>query len=328
MIYVDLPQEGAVRQLPFYLAMEEYLASRVQRGEEYFFMWQVNPTVIFGRNQILDNEVNVDYCRRNSIEMYRRRSGGGCVFANRDNIMMSYITADDSSVATTFERYTSLVAAMLRSLGLDASSTSRNDVLVDGMKVSGNAFYHTGRSSIVHGTMLYDTDMADMAAAITPSVAKRAAKGVESVRSRITTLRPRLGMEIEDFKDYARKYMTASAISLTNADVEVIEEIERPYHDSWWIMGKRPKSTLSVRRRIDGVGEFQVDIALDRNHCIEDMNITGDFFLLGDMDSAITGRVVGVPYDRAQIEDALWGIDPSKVIWGLSKENLLNIMFE
>ncbi len=94
MIYVELP-DTEVRRLPFYLAMEEYLARNVAGETDLFFMWQVDPTVIFGRNQIIDNEVNIDYCRRNGIAMCRRKSGGGCVFANRDNIMMSYITAND-----------------------------------------------------------------------------------------------------------------------------------------------------------------------------------------------------------------------------------------
>lgn len=328
MKYVNLPQKMEARKLPFYLAMEEYLASQVRDSEEYFFMWQVNPTVIFGRNQIIDHEVNLDYCRRNNIEVYRRRSGGGCVFANRDNIMMSYITADHSPVATTFERYTSRVAAMLRALGLNADNTSRNDVLVDGLKVSGNAFYHTGRSSIVHGTMLFDTDMTDMMAAITPSALKVQAHGVQSVKSRITTLRPRLDMDIEQFKNHARKFMTDGELTLTDAEVKAIEEIERPYHDLSWILGRRTSSTLCHKTHIDDVGEFQVEIALDRNNKISDINITGDFFLLADMDSLISGQLIGVHYDRESVREAMWGTDPSHVIWGLTLNRFIEIMFK
>ena len=119
MKYVSL-SDSTVRRLPFYLAMEEYVARRFD--EEFFFMWQVDPTVIFGRNQLIEREVNIDYCRNNGIAVYRRKSGGGCVFADMSNIMFSYIVSSDD-VVTTFSSYTERVAAMLRSLGLNAEST-------------------------------------------------------------------------------------------------------------------------------------------------------------------------------------------------------------
>lgn len=98
MLFVNLP-DNTVRKLPFYLAMEEYLARNF--NDEFFFMWQVNPTVIFGRNQLIDSEVNIDYCRSQGIQMYRRKSGGGCVYADMDNIMFSYIVSSES-VTTIF----------------------------------------------------------------------------------------------------------------------------------------------------------------------------------------------------------------------------------
>ena len=184
MKYLSLP-DNATRILPFYLAMEEY-AARIIGEEDIFFMWQVEPTVIFGRNQLLGSEVNVEYCREHGIAFYRRRSGGGCVYADMDNIMFSYITRSDE-VQTTFSAYTNAVAEMLRGLGLNATASERNDVLIDGRKVSGNAFYHIPGRSIVHGTMLFDTNMEHMLHAITPSREKLTSKGVQSVRSHITT---------------------------------------------------------------------------------------------------------------------------------------------
>ena len=145
MIYALLPDtpDGEPRKLPFYLAMEEYLA-RYFEGE-YFFMWQVNPTVIFGRNQQMEAEVNVEFCRRNGIEIYRRKSGGGCVYADRNNIMFSHVTTC-SSVASTFTDFTATVADMLRRLGIEqAHTTGRNDIMIGDRKVSGYAFYqHAG----------------------------------------------------------------------------------------------------------------------------------------------------------------------------------------
>ena len=132
-----------------------------------FFIWQVEPSVIFGRNQLIENEVNIDYCRRNGVKMYRRKSGGGCVYADKSNMMLSFVTSSDY-VCLTYNRYIMMVVEALRKIGIDAKANGRNDIMIDGRKVSGNAFYHIPGRSIVHGTMLYDTDMRNMTACITP----------------------------------------------------------------------------------------------------------------------------------------------------------------
>lgn len=131
MKYIALPDK-AVRRLSFYLAMEEYIAHN-RPGEDCFFMWQVNPTVIFGRNQLMENEINFDYVRSHGIEYYRRKSGGGCVYADFSNIMFSYIT-DDFNVSFTFDRYLQLIAHTLNKLGVKAVASGRNDITVDGKK--------------------------------------------------------------------------------------------------------------------------------------------------------------------------------------------------
>lgn len=325
MRYIQLP-DTTPRPLPFYLTMEEYVARRLPADTEAFFMWQVDPTVIFGRNQVMDNEVNLAYCAERGISVYRRRSGGGCVYADRGNIVFSYITTDASPVTTTFAHYTSMVAAMLRSLGLDASDNSRNDILIGPRKVSGNAFYHIPGRSIVHGTMLFDTDMANMVAAITPSSVKLDAKGVESVRSRITVLSDHLAMDIERFKAYARSYLCAGPdIILTPADVEAIEEESKPYYSEAWINGRR----AGVARRpvrVDGAGEFRVALTTGAGGRIDRVDLTGDFFMTGDLDTMLLDRLRGVSLEPEAIRAALDGTDPSEVIPGLSGEALIKLL--
>lgn len=146
--------------------MEEFVARNINTADDCFFMWQVEPSVIFGRNQLIENEVNIEYCRQNDIKTYRRKSGGGCVYADMNNIMFSYITQSEN-VSLTFDRYINMVAEMLRSLHIPAEATGRNDIMIHGRKVSGNAFYHIPHHSIVHGTMLYDTNMQNMVATLT-----------------------------------------------------------------------------------------------------------------------------------------------------------------
>ena len=236
MTHITLPTDET-RRLSFYLAMEEYVASQKGDSEEAFFLWQVEPTVIFGRHQVIENEVNIPYCREHGIQFYRRKSGGGCVYADKSNVMMSYITCSDH-VKTTFQEYMHMVCSMLRELGLEATSTENNDILISGRKVSGNAFYHLPGRSIVHGTMLFDTDMQHMLQAITPPTQKLNKHGVESVRQRITLLKEHTNLSIEQFKQFAVRKLCNKELQLTAEDIKNIETIEKKYLNTEFIYGK------------------------------------------------------------------------------------------
>ena len=324
MKYLQLP-DNATRILPFYLAMEEYAAS-ILVDDDIFFMWQPAPTVIFGRNQLIDNEVNLEYCREHDIAVYRRKSGGGCVYADRDNIMFSYITRSDN-VQLTFSRYTHAVAEMLQGLGLDATDNGRNDILIDGLKVSGNAFYHLPGRSIVHGTMLYDTNMEHMLHAITPSRAKLESKGVESVKSRITTLSQHLDMSIDDFKAHVKATLCDGELVLNDADVKQIEGIMQSYLTPEFIYGSNPRCNLTREARIEGVGEVIVKLELNHN-VIQHMNVAGDFFLLGSVDDAIVKPLTGVQFDRDHVRQALADVDMAQIILNFNNEQLINLLFD
>ena len=323
MKYLSLP-DNKTRILPFYLAMEEF-AAHILGEDDIFFMWQVDPTVIFGRNQMIDSEVNVEYCREHGIAFYRRRSGGGCVYADRDNIMFSYITRSDE-VQTTFLRYTSAVAAMLQGLGLNATASDRNDVLIDGRKVSGNAFYHIPGRSIVHGTMLYDTDMDHILHAITPSKEKLTSKGVQSVRSRITTLSEHLSMDIESFKKYVRETMCDGEILLTESDVAEVERLTLPYLEPSFLWGNNPRSELTRGGRIDGVGSMYVNIELLHN-TIRDIQLTGDFLpLCQDARELLLDKLRGVGLDADALRNALQGCDVGQWIMNLTNEQFITLL--
>ena len=323
MKYLSLP-DNATRILPFYLAMEEY-AARIIEEDDIFFMWQVEPTVIFGRNQLIASEVNVDYCREHGIAFYRRRSGGGCVYADRDNIMFSYITRSDE-VQTTFSRYTSAVASMLRELGLNATASDRNDVLIDGRKVSGNAFYHIPGRSIVHGTMLYDTNMEHMMSAITPSREKLTSKGVQSVRSHITTLREHLSMDIESFKHHVRETMCDGAIQLTTDDVAEIDRLTLPYLEPTFLWGNDPRCELTRGGRIDGVGSIHLNMEL-RHGALHDLHLTGDFLpLCSDVREVLLGKLRGVKLEANDLRLALADSDARQWILNLTNEQLISLL--
>ena len=227
MLYISLPETQTARRLSFYLAMEEYVARHVS-ADDCFFMWQVAPTVIFGRNQQMESEVNVSYCREHQIQMYRRKSGGGCVYADQSNVMLSFVTSEDN-VGFAFNRFVNMVLLAFRKMGVEAVGTVRNDILIGDRKVCGTASYHLPGRSIVHSTLLYDTDMENMLHAITPGYEKLQAKGIRSVRQRITLLKDHVSLSLEEVKTLIRQTLCDDTLLLSADDVAAIEQIETTY---------------------------------------------------------------------------------------------------
>ena len=217
--------DNVERSLAFYLAMEEFVAKTIE--DEAFFIWRVSPTVIIGRNQDLEAEVNMDYCRNHGVKVVRRRSGGGCVYSDMGNIMISYVSRR-GEVSAVFDRYLSALTACLCSIGLNAGKSGRNDILVEGRKVSGNAFHQLPDRSIVHGTLLYDTDFDALEEAIRPPVEKLERHGVASVRQRVENLKtfidPAKISSVEALEDLVVDYFCDGEIMLSEGSVAIIEE--------------------------------------------------------------------------------------------------------
>ena len=178
-----------------YLTMEADMVKTIQ--EPTVFTWVVSPTVIYGRHQCAEAEVNEAYCHAHGIAVVQRQSGGGCVYADRGNLMISCVSPSTRS-QEVFDQFLVLLSGALRQLGYEAVTTAHNDVLVGDRKVSGTACYTTPTGTVVHASMLYDVNLTDLEAAITPSEAKLAKHAVASVRQRVRNLR-----EIRDLGDMA-----------------------------------------------------------------------------------------------------------------------------
>ena len=322
MVYIQLPQDEE-RQLSFYLAMEEYVA-RETDVHDAFFIWQVEPSVIFGRNQLIENEVNIDYCRRNGVKMYRRKSGGGCVYADKSNMMLSFVTSSDY-VCLTYNRYIMMVVEALRKIGIDAKANGRNDIMIDGRKVSGNAFYHIPGRSIVHGTMLYDTDMRNMTACITPDDEKLLSKGVKSVRQHIALLKDYTTMSLDEIKKSIIQSICDTTMTLDEEAVRKIKEIEKEYLTEEFIYGNNPRYTLKRKRRIEGVGTIEARMEV-KNSIIRDIDLKGDFFLTGDIDTirkALKGKQLAKEDILSALPDNI-----GDIIMNLRKEHIAEVLLE
>lgn len=247
MLHIPSPDN---KRLVWYLAMEEYMAQHIA-DQEIFFSWIVSPTVIFGRHQVMEDEVNIPFCREHGVQMYRRKSGGGCVYADRGNLMLSYITPDTHS-EQVFQRYLDIISDALRQLGFPAVKSEHNDILIDGHKVSGNACYALPTGTIVHGTLLYNVDFSALQQAITPSKEKLAKHGVQSVRQRVGNLVDLQGMipdfeqhtnavamqSIENIAKYFGDTLCNRSRDLTPEEIAAIDVIEQTYLAPAFIAGK------------------------------------------------------------------------------------------
>jgi lipoyltransferase/lipoate-protein ligase len=242
-LFLDTP---ANKRLVWYSAAEEYVAKHIDRllpSEEHdgiLFVWIVDPTVIIGRHQVLQNEVNTAFCHENNIAVYRRKSGGGCVYADAGNLMVSYIARSTHS-EQVFQDYLDRMSDFLRHIGYDAVKSTHNDIMIGMHKVSGNACFALPTATIVHGTLLYNVDYAVLQQAITPSQEKLAKHGVESVRQRVINIHDIEGTSIASTTDLAhavQQYWSNELLSLSEDDMHQIDAIEQEYLDPTFILSR------------------------------------------------------------------------------------------
>ena len=309
--------------LPYYLAAEEWVAGKLPPGQ-YFFAWQVDPTVRCGRHQDMAAEVDMNYAAGHGIKVWRRKSGGGAVYADRNNIMFSYITTS-TDVQTTFSDYTDMICRMLHSLGIVAEPTGRNDIAINGRKVAGNAFLKLPGRSIVHGTMLYDADFETMSHVLTPSKAKRESKGVISVPARVTTLRNEgIDLSCREFINYATDFLcTDGTVTPDQTDIDEILCIMQSYLDPSYL--RRENRSDTEARYYQGVGLLKAETRLDSHGRIAEIELWGDFLPLRPIEPLLNG-LRGIPLEPDALRKALSGLAAGKIISGVTDNILIDAL--
>lgn len=227
------------------LALERYLLENVGQDEVILYLWQNQSTVVIGRNQSALAECRIQKLKEDGGRLARRLSGGGAVFHDLGNLNFTFLAP---SHLFSEEKQTEVILKAVRSLGIEAQRTGRNDLLAGGCKFSGHAYYHSKGRSYHHGTLLVRTDAEKMAAYLNPSPLKLAAKGVSSVKSRVCNLCdfvPELSIEVmQDAleQSFSEVYgETVSPVSLSVDDQAAIERIGEEFASEDWILkGERP----------------------------------------------------------------------------------------
>lgn len=320
------------------LAIETFLLKNLTLDEPILLFYINEPSIIIGRNQNTIEEINIDYVEEKKIHVVRRLSGGGAVYHDFGNLSFSFIMPDDGNSFRDFAKFTEPVIASLHKMGVEgAELKGRNDLVIDDKKFSGNAMYATSGRMFAHGTIMFDSDIEAVVGALKVRKDKIESKGIKSIRSRVTNIKPFLSdayqyISIKEFRDQlllsifnVTDRSQVKEYHLTESDWEKIHEISAEYYGNWdWNYGKSPKFELNRRQRFP-IGSVEFKMNVEKGY-IKDVRIFGDFFGLGEI-SDVEKRLEGIKYDRSEIEKALEDVDVQNYFGNIEKEDLLNLIY-
>ena len=279
------------------LAIEEYLFR--YSGDDIFMLWQNEPCVVIGKNQNAYAEINLDMLRENGVKPVRRITGGGAVYHDLGNLNYTFISAKQSD-GIDFAYFTAPIIEALASIGVEATLSGRNDLLVGDKKISGNA-QHTSEGRVLHhGTLLFDASLDFLSGVLTVDEEKIKAKAIKSTRSRVTNIRPLLKCDmtvsqfIEKISDFVIKKYSPDIICAPVCD-KISELRERNASLEWIFPDSDYLSGYSItRKRKYPFGLVTLFINM-RSELITDIKIRGDFFgtePISRLEEAIKGRTL------------------------------------
>jgi lipoate---protein ligase len=313
------------------LAIEEYALKNLDINETYLLFYINGPSIIIGKNQNSVEEINTEYVESNGIHVVRRLSGGGAVYHDLGNLNYSFITKDDGDSFHNFRKFTEPVIAALKQMGVSAELSGRNDILVEGRKISGNAQFSTRGRMFTHGTLLFNSEMEHIVSALRVKKDKIESKGIKSVRSRVANISEFLTEKwtIEEFRSALLKFIfqgqEVTEYVLTDEDWENIHQLSKERYQNWdWNYGKSPKFNLQHSHRFP-VG--QIDVRLDvEKGVIDNCKIYGDFFGVGDV-CDIENKLKGVRYEKSDLEAALKDVDTTFYFGNVTLEEFINLIY-
>lgn len=315
------------------LAIEEYVLRTMDIEEDSFLLFYINePSIIVGKNQNTIEEIDTDFVERNGIKVVRRLSGGGAVYHDLGNLNYSFITKDDGESFRNFKKFTEPVVEALAKIGVKAELIGRNDLLVEGRKISGNAQFATQGRMFSHGTLMFDTEIDTVVSALKVRKDKIESKGIKSIRSRVANISEFLEepMTIEELRleilnsifngEENIKYK-----ELTEEDWTNIHKLSAERYANWdWNYGKSPKFNVQHSHRFP-VGSIDVRLQVNKG-VIEDIAIFGDFFGIGEIEK-VHDQLRGVPYKKQAIEEALSQLDVPTYLGGITTEEFVQLIY-
>lgn len=320
------------------LAIEIFLLQEMKVDEPILLFYINEPSIIIGRNQNTIEEINKDYVDAHGIHVVRRFSGGGAVYHDFGNLNFSFIMPDDGNSFRDFEKLTKPIVQALHEMGVEgAQLKGRNDLVIDDMKFSGNAMYATNGRMFAHGTIMFDSDINEVVNALKVRKDKIESKGIKSIRSRVTNIKPFLPKDKQDMtteafrEEILLKIFGVDSVdqvktyTLTEEDWVKINEISDKYYRNWdWNYGKSPAFDIERRKRFP-IGSIEVSFNVQEGK-ITEAKIYGDFFGLGDI-ADVEQAFIGTRYDKSALKDVIDQIDVKKYFGNITPEDLLELVY-
>ena len=296
-------------------------------------LWQNRSAVIVGKHQDTLAEINRPYVEAHGIQVIRRPSGGGAVYHDLGNLNYTIITDSGSTERLDLSLFCQPVLRVLRSMGVPAELTGRNDMTVDGKKFSGSAQYLRRGRIQHHGTLLFDSDLSVVQQALQVDPEKIRSKGLPSVRSRVTNLRPWLpeGITLPQFRQRLLEELLhqtpGERYVFTEADLAGIEALADSRYRTWeWNVGVSPACSLVRRQRFEGCGTVEARMDVEHGR-ISALSFRGDFFSAREPEE-LAGLLIGFPPEPQPLREALRGADVSQFFSGLQNEQLIALLCE
>lgn len=332
MLFVDNQENTDPRTN---IALETYLVENRLTDQPLLLFYINEPSIIIGRNQNTVEEVNQRYVEEHGIHVVRRMSGGGAVYHDLGNFSYCFIQ-EEHGPARDFSVFTRPVIEALHQMGVaGAKLEGRNDLLIDGKKFSGNAMYIKNGRMTAHGTILYDADLDAVTAALKPRADKIESKGIKSVRSRVTNIRPYVAdayqhLNTREFRDHlllrifgVNSRADVPEYTLSTDDWAQVAAIRAERFANWdWNYGRSPAFTSERYHKYpQGAVDFRFNVEQGGN--IKEIKIYGDFFGVGDI-ADVEKRLTGIPYRRDAITAAFADIDTALYFGGIAAKDLIN----
>lgn len=301
----------------FNLATEEYFLKNFQ--EDFFMLWRSQPSVVVGKHQNALAEINHEFVRENQIPVARRLSGGGTVFHDPGNVNFTFIRNVANISEVNFKVFTVPVVAALQKLGVVAYTTGRNDLLIDGKKISGNAEHVHKNRVLHHGTLLFDSKLEALKGALKVDLSRFQDKAVQSNRSEVTNISDYLSKPISVreftgflFGEISQSFPESRICLLTPEDVQAIQKLSTEKYQNWdWIFGYSPKYRFRNKQETED-GEIEINLFIEKGKLVE-VSVSGA--IQPEIGQKIAGVLIGSRHEYEEVKKRLVGLELNSIIF-------------